>query len=198
MRLLRRLGQRHAPAPLPPTVPAPERNATQPTPNPDHAWKQLSVVNEWIRHSDAKAGATLAVTGVLATMAFNLSGQLAARSLLSDLLQSSIVLLLVATGVLCAWTLTPRIRDRAADPEVPNRLYFGSIAASFTRDSYRLALTDLVADDESLVKNLADQIHVNAIIAATKARCVKWAIRGALAAVPLVACLAVHVGATKP
>ena len=31
------------------------------------------MVNEWIRHSDAKASVTLAFTGVMATMTYNLA-----------------------------------------------------------------------------------------------------------------------------
>lgn len=199
MGLFRRLGSPRpemvAPRPSlePPVVPE-----SMPQPNPDHAWKQLSLVNEWIRHSDAKAGATLAVTGVLATMTFNLSNHLAGRTLLTDVLQVAIVLLLILTGFLGGWTLAPRIRDRAANPDVPNRLYFGSIATGFTQATYRAALISLMADPVALVGDLADQIYVNAMIATAKAQRVKWAVRGAFATVPLVAALAVVVGVINP
>lgn len=46
------------------------------TPNPEHAWRTLVLMNEWIRHSDAKAGVTLALAGVLGTMVSNLSEEI--------------------------------------------------------------------------------------------------------------------------
>ena len=61
---------------------APEKVRSEP--NPDHAWKLLGLVNEWIRHSDAKAGVTLAFTGVLGAMAFNLAKDFEQRSFLFD------------------------------------------------------------------------------------------------------------------
>ncbi|WP_190814252.1 hypothetical protein [Saccharopolyspora pogona] len=57
-----------------------------PDPDPDHAWKTLALVNEWIRYADAKAGVTLAFTGVLATMVFNPTKDFDRRSTTFDLL----------------------------------------------------------------------------------------------------------------
>ena len=45
---------------------------TENGPEPDQAWKALSLVNDWIKHADAKVGATLAVSGVVAIMLYNL------------------------------------------------------------------------------------------------------------------------------
>ena len=39
---------------------------------PDHAWKALSLVNDWIKHAETKAGATLAAAGVVGGVLFNL------------------------------------------------------------------------------------------------------------------------------
>jgi hypothetical protein len=93
------------------------------------------------------------------------------------------------------------VRDEAADPGTPNRIFFGSVAKNFTREAYRGALRDLSSNADQLISDLADQIHNNSKIADTKTRSVKWAIRAALAAIVLVAALAVVVGllpATPP
>lgn len=165
-------------------------------PNPDHAWKTLALVNEWIRHADAKAGVTLAFTAALATMVFNLSKDFHQRTTIFDLLVASVCVLLVLTAALCGWTLTPRVNDRDADPESINRLYFGSITHHFRgkRPQYGEVLSTLTADPSELIQDLAAQIHANAKIATIKARSAKWAIRSALATGATVAVLAITVG----
>lgn len=175
---------------------AEQENHAEASPNPDHAWKTLTLVNEWIRHADAKAGATLAFTGVLAAMVFNLVKDFDRRSTTFDLLVVLACALLVLTAALCGWTLTPRVNDRDADPESINRLYFGSITQHFKgrRPQYGEVLSTLTADPSELIKDLAAQIHANARIATTKARSAKWAIRSALATGAIVAALAITVG----
>lgn len=162
-------------------------------PNPDHAWKALALVNEWIRHSDAKAGVTLAFTGVLGTMTFNLAKDFASRSTLFDVLVAVACTLLVLTGALCGWTLTPRVNDKDADRDEINRLFFGSISRNFSgkRQQYIDVLHTLTANPTELMRDLADQVHANAKIASIKATSVKWAIRSALAAGAAVAAVAI-------
>lgn len=170
---------------------------TEAGPNPDHAWKTLSLVNEWIRHSDAKAGVTLAFTGVLATVTFNLTKDLSHRTILVDILVVVAGALLVMTGALCGWTLTPRVHAKSAEPATVSRLFFASISESFTRRQYGTALTALTADMDALTRDLANQIHANAHIATVKARSIKWAIRSALLAGAIVAAIATSIGITN-
>lgn len=167
-----------------------------PAPDPDSAWKTLGLMNEWIRHSDTKAGVTLAFTGALATMTFNLVKDFTHRSTSFDVLVVITCGLLAATGALCGWTLTPRVKDKNPEAGRVNHLYFASIAQHFDgrRQQYRDELTALVADPSELTRELADQIHANSRIATTKTRCAKWAIRSALAAGAAVAVLAIAVG----
>ncbi|GAB4084012.1 hypothetical protein GCM10028784_06420 [Myceligenerans cantabricum] len=170
-----------------------------PAPDPDHAWKLLGLVNEWIRHSDAKAGVTLAFTGALGTMVFNLVKDFDHRTILFNTLAVLAATLLVLAAGLCAWTLTPRVNDVDAEPEAINRLFFGSITQNFkgTRRQYHDALAMLTVDPHELTKDLADQIHANAKIATVKASAVKRAIQAALAAGASVAALATIIGITS-
>lgn len=165
-------------------------------PNPDHAWRVLSLVNEWIRHSDAKAGVTLAFTGALGAMLFKLAAGSTVRSVVFDtfIVVSSIFLLL--TAALCGWTLTPRMSDRYANPASTNRLFFGSISKHFAGDRVRYteALSAMTSDPKELLKDLADQIHANALIATLKVRYAKLAIRSALMSAACVAIVALIVG----
>lgn len=177
----------------------PAREEVVPDPNPDHGWKLLGLVNEWIHHSDAKAGVTLAFTGVLGTMVFSLVKDFDQRSSLFDVIAVIACVLLALTAGLCGWTLTPRVNDEDADPESINRLFFASISTHFRGDRprYSEVLSTLTADPQELVKDLADQIHANARIATVKAKYAKWAIRSALAAGAAVAGLAAIIGMTN-
>lgn len=169
---------------------------TTSAPNPDHAWKTLALVNEWIRHSDAKATVTLAFNGVLGTMVFNLVKDFEPRTTTFDLLVVTACTFLALTAALCGWTLTPRVSDRDASPESINLLYFGSISHHFKgkRTEYGDELSTLIADPSDLVRDLAAQIHANSQIATIKARSAKWAIRSALTTGANVAVLATTVG----
>ena len=172
------------------------RDATTPEPNPDHAWKTLALMNEWIRHSDAKAGVTLAFTGVMATTTFNLAKDFSSRTALFDTLVVIACFLLLMTGAMCGWTLTPRVKDKDADRDVINRLFFASIDRNFRgkRQEYSEVLHTLTSNPVELTKDLADQIHVNARIATVKATAAKWAIRCAHVAGAAIADLAHVVG----
>lgn len=177
-------------ATLPPQPPSPVDA------NPDHAWKALSLVNEWIRHADAKAAVTLAFTGVLATMLFNLVKDFESRTVGSDLVVVTACALLVITGGLCAWTLTPRVRDKGTSSLVVNRLFYASISKNFRGDRHRYidVLHTLTADPDELARDIAHQVHANAEIATTKSTWATWAIRSAVAAGAAVALLAILIG----
>lgn len=165
-------------------------------PNPEQAWKLLALINEWIRHSDAKAAVTLAFTAAMGTMLFNLVDGFADRSPFFDAAVVAATLLILLSAGFCAWTLTPRITDQEASPEQANLLFFGSIAVKFKNDrgNYREELRLLTADPAALTRDLTDQIHANANIAAVKARAIQRGIRSALAAGAAVAAVAVIVG----
>ncbi len=53
--------------------PAPaEPDATPTPPDVDQAWKALSLVNDWVKHADAKRGVVLTAAGVSGGVLFNL------------------------------------------------------------------------------------------------------------------------------
>lgn len=194
--MLSRRGGRRATGGHPHNSPTP---VSSPEPNPDHAWRTLALMNEWIRHSDAKAGVTLAFTGVMATTTFNLAKDFTPRTAVFDNLVVIACLLLILTGALCGWTLTPRVKDKDADRDAINRLFFASIHRNFRgkRQEYSEIFQTLTSDPVELTRDLADQIHVNARIATVKATAAKWAIRCALAAGAAIAVLALIIGATN-
>ncbi|MCX5046239.1 DUF5706 domain-containing protein [Aldersonia sp. NBC_00410] len=156
-------------------------STTPPEVNIDHAWKLLSLVNEWIRHADAKATATLAFAGALGALLYNLVKNQTNTATVLDAVVVAACLFLGATILLCGLTLAPRIRDKDAIPEDINRVFFASIAQQ-PRLDYRAVLRTLTEDAHELIRDLADQIHANAQIATKKNTSAKWAIRALLAA----------------
>lgn len=168
-------------------------------PNADHAWKLLSLVNEWIRHSDSKAAVTLAFTAAMATLLFNLARAIEHRFTLLDLSVVIACFCLAATGTLCGLTLTPRIKDKDADPQAINRLFYVSIAKNYSgrRPEYADALKGLSENPSELIRDLADQIHANAKIATVKAKFAKWAIRSGLTSGAVIGVTAILIGLTN-
>jgi len=180
-------------------------------PNPDHAWKALALVNEWIRHADSKAAVTLAFTGVLATMTFNLVKDFHSRSVLFDWLVIIACALIVTTGALCGLTLTPRFKrstkakgttgeqDAEAEEDVVNHLFYASISKNFKgkRRDYSDVMHTLTADPVELTRDLSHQIHANAQIATVKNQCARLAIQSALLTGGAVAAIAIVIGVTN-
>lgn len=162
-----------------------ETSATQ----PDHAWKALTVTNDWVRHADTKTGVTMAFVGVTAAALFNLVGE--RESWTCALSVATWVSFLAIAGSLLSagLALVPRVKrkDRkekttgtgqvTADDAV-NLLFFGDVARSYGDDlpSYREVLGVLTSDPVRLTGQVADQIHANAHIAAVKFRWANWAV----------------------
>ncbi|WP_091471027.1 Pycsar system effector family protein [Paenarthrobacter nitroguajacolicus] len=167
-------------------------------PQPDQAWKALSVTNEWIRHADTKTGVTLAFVAATVTALFNIAKD---EGNWTCLLRATVVLcasaLLAAVGFACA-ALFPRTKGRLpsgeeTDEDAVNLLFFGDIAGHYTKDrpTYLQVLSLLTSDSTRLTRQVAAQIHENAHIATTKFKYVNRAIIAELIAVGVAAAVAV-------
>lgn len=175
-------------------------------PNPEHAWKTLSITNEWVRHGDSKTGVTLAFTGATATILFSLvrdhqpwtcllivTTALAAAALICSVVASGVALLPRLTSPTTA--VNPAPEESVGGEEVENLLYFGVVDNRFGSDrpTYLEVLSLLTSDNVRLTRQIASQIHANSRVAAAKFRCVNWAIKLELAAAGLVAFVALLV-----
>ncbi|MFH9824824.1 Pycsar system effector family protein [Streptomyces bobili] len=145
------------------TLPTPE---AEPPPNPDHAWKALSLVIDWIKHAETKAGATLAAAGVTGGVLYNLVKDVQSPS--SWLIISAILcaLTVLATGLCAGLVLWPRLNMKE-DPT--SLLYFHHVARGHaTSDSYAASLAPLIRDAEALVTEIANQSWANSKVAHAK------------------------------
>lgn len=177
------------------------QQASPPVTQAEQAWNVLHLVNDWIKHADAKAGVTLAFVGALSAVLFSLVNDFENRNIIFDVLVLLSCIALVAGGVSSGMTLTPRIKGAGAtDSETENSskslIYFGSIAKNYTgrQNRYIDKLAALVADEETLIRNLAHQIHVNSGIANTKSIWAKRAIHCTLLSSGLIALTALSIG----
>lgn len=153
-------------------------------PDPDQAWKALSLVNDWVKHAEAKLGVVLAAAGVSGGMLFNLvqghhKGSVAFR------IAASVCGTAVFLAGLSAMTgLYPivRLRDRRPADEEANPLFFHDIARAYKGDapSYGQVLHTLTASRKDLVRHLGQQVYANATVATRKYRWANHAIRALL------------------
>lgn len=84
-------------------------------PDPDQAWKALSLVNEWVRHAETKVAATLAAAGVSGGLLYSIAKDWPQASLLAWLVGHLAAGMLVVTAWTCGMGLMPRRTARARD-----------------------------------------------------------------------------------
>lgn len=155
------------------------RNQTEiPENTVEHAWSHLLLVNDWVKHAEAKLGVTLAFVGVLTAALVALiieSGNPQTESWLMFILECASALMLLGSSLCTALGLLPRFAPQS-DIDQANLLFFGDTANYFQRygTRYREQLVDLLRDESSLVQEIIRQSHVNSNVAARK---YKWANR---------------------
>lgn len=185
-------------------------------PDPDQAWKALSITNEWVRHADTKVGVTLAFVGATGTMLYNLVKSLQDWGwLLGGAAIICTIALFVATaaGFMALFPRTtphtpqrnftgtkeagaPEDENSPADEEAVNLLFYGDIAHKYSdnRPTFVDVFRILTNDKNRMTGHIAHQIHVNAHIATTKFRWTNRAIKAEVAAVGALALVAFLVG----
>lgn len=191
--------------------------APEDSPQPDQAWKALGLVNDWIKHADAKVGATLAFSGAVAVMLFNLVKNQDEPSWPLSFASVLCAAAVVGAGGSAALALMPRLSiatrwnkraaRQAAGPvtvsaaaevkEDPvNLLFFSDIARGYDGDSpsYVEILRSLTSDSERLTRQIAHQVHANATVAHRKFAWADRAIKFLALSLMLVAVVGTIVG----
>ncbi len=145
------------------------------TSDPEQAWKALTLVNDWIRHAEAKVAATLALTGTSGVLLFNL---VFPRNDPGRTLSVAAVVCAAAlfiAGGFSALALMPQVRAKPWRQEDPTSLlFFRHVARKYKTDypAYGDVLATLTTDPDALTRQIAHQIQSNALVAHRKYR---WA-----------------------
>jgi hypothetical protein len=126
---------------------------------------------DWIKHGETKAAISLAASGVVLGVLFNLVRTSPPREWRESLPAILCALLTVAAALFCILSLRPRL---AATQSNKSNLYFGDIATSYTRSSgpepYLTNLRLLLNDNDRLLDEIGVQIWENAQIAQQRFR----------------------------
>lgn len=161
----------------------PEENPPVVPPDPDQAWKALSLVNDWVKHAEAKLSVLLAATGVSGGVLFNLVNDRSHPSWLFDVPATVCGIAVMVAGGCAMIGLYPvvRLQRKTADDAV-NPLFFHDVARAYNGDapSYSAVLHTLTTSRDDLVRHLGQQIHANATVAQRKYRWANRAIRALL------------------
>jgi hypothetical protein len=139
----------------------------------DDLWRTLQTVSEWVRVADAKAGATLAVDGVLLAL---LTGRLRGAQAPSALMTAGLSVALTAaavSGLLAVSAIVPRMKRLGAD----SMIHYGTIAAFGSARSYHEEAVALISDLEAASRALTQHIWIISRSAKRKYHLVTWAIR---------------------
>jgi hypothetical protein len=161
-----------------------------PTVDAAEAWKAVGLVNDWVKHAETKAAATLAAAGVMGGVLYNLVKGQTSFDCLMRLTAPLCGLLVVAAAGCAIVALWPRLA-RSEPPT--SALYFDHIARKHPHSSteYVKELRALVLAPDELLSQLGQQVWANARVARRKYQAVGWGLvllfsaGGALALVAL-------------
>jgi hypothetical protein len=164
--------------------------------DPEQAWKALTLVNDWIKHAEAKTGASLAVAGVTGGVLYNLVKD---QHDPGPVLWAAAVVCgvaVLAAGLAAARALMPRLRLSRTEEEPVSRLFFSHIARKYEYDglSYVEVLRTLTGQPEELTREIAHQVHANAVVAHRKFFWADWAVRALVVALAALGVVAAIVG----
>lgn len=164
------------------TAPAQAKSSAA-LPDPDQAWKALALVNDWVKHAEAKLGVALAATGVSGGVLFNLVNDPSHASVAFDVAATVCGAAVIVAGACAVVGLYPVVRLRhTTTNDSANPLFFHDIARVYESDppSYGAVLHTLTTNPDDLVRHLSQQVHANATVAQRKYRWANRAIRALL------------------
>lgn len=144
-----------------------------PTVDAAEAWKAVGLVNDWVKHAETKAAATLAAAGVMGGVLYNLVKSQTTFDCLMRLAAPVCGLLIVAAAGCAILALWPRL---AGNESPTSALYFDHIARKHPHSpiEYVKELRALVLAPDELLTQLGQQVWANARVARRKYRAVGW------------------------
>lgn len=190
----------------------------EPQSEPDQAWKALGLVNDWVKHADAKVGATLAATGVVAVMLYNLVKAQQSPGVALSVFSVLCAIAVAAAGCSAALALMPRLtiiskleqckiarranknasggQSASLVKDPVNVLFFSNIAKHYDKDgpSYIDVLRSLTSNRDQLTRQIAHQVHANATVAHRKFVWADRAIKSLISALLMLSVVAIIIG----
>lgn len=151
-------------------------------PDPDPAWRGLLLVNDWIRHGDAKIGVTLALSGAAGAILFNLVKGTKDPDVFLKIAGVATALVLTYTAFCAVVGLIPqtRIRGKRESEAFTSLLFYAHIAQGWKGQpkEFSYALARLTTDKQKLTLELGEQMWANAKVAHRKFTWADRAVKG--------------------
>ncbi len=131
------------------------------------AWKAVGLVNEWVRHAEAKAGTTLAAAGVTSGVLYNLVKDEQNFGIILAIAAPACAILAMAAAICAVIALWPRLTSK---DNPTSALYFDHIARRHPTSAtgYVTELKELIASPDAMLEELGLQIWANARVARRK------------------------------
>lgn len=154
----------------------------------DQAWRILGLVNDWLKHAEAKAGLALATAGVLGGLLYSIATSLSDPKWWTITALVVAVICVVSAGVCGAMAVVPRLWRK--DPAT-SKIYYDHIARAYPKKTkkhpsrllaFQRELTTMADDKSTLFDELSAQIWTNAHVASAKYKWSTWAIVFVIAA----------------
>lgn len=148
-----------------------------PGPDPDHAWKTLTLVNDWIRHADSKIGATVAITAATAVGLYKVVDSVPKPGWVVVYTSVACGVLLLLTAVQALMALLPRVRmprgpkAQKTSETFDNLLFYRHITRGYPpaqKATYLHSFAELTMDPARLTKQVGEQVYANAAVAEMK------------------------------
>ncbi|MFS8096730.1 DUF5706 domain-containing protein [Lentzea alba] len=146
----------------------------------DFLWRTLGGVSDWVRFADAKAGAALAVDGVMVVLLAGRLTRTPAPGAFVAVILSAALALAAVSALAAVWTVVPRMKRLGASAMI----HYGTLASFDTAEACTAAFKAKLADPDEMISVLTTQIWTLSRAADRKYKLVGTSVRllaGALA-----------------
>lgn len=156
-------------------------------------WNIYNTVNELIRFSDTKAGALLALNGIVLTIiaskVIDYGGYLASHGLLLIFL-----IFIIASGIASILFSISCINPILTHKSSNSIIYFGNISKSYNSyTDYKLDVIKKLINNDDELDQIAEQVWTASGIAREKYRKISWAMRFLILEVILIIIFGVNI-----
>lgn len=160
--------------------------------DPDQAWRALGLVNESLKHAEAKSATALAAAGVIGGVLFSLVAEQNDLGWLPSAAAVICAAAVLAAGTCAGVALWPRLLPK--EPPT-NRFYFDHIARQHPEAAtYLDVLHQLAGSKDDIVRELAAEVWANAHISQKKFRWAGRAIAALIVSLGALATVALFLG----
>lgn len=158
----------------------------------EQAWRVLGLVNDWLKHAEAKAAGALTIAGVVGGVLYTLVAEQKDLPWAVGFVAVLCGIAVLASGVSAAVALWPRLKSKEP-PTSP--LYFNHIARQHADGStYHDTLKLVTSKPEDMVRELAAQIWANAHVSQKKFRWAGYSIVALILSLAGLAVVAAYLG----